>query len=104
MGLAGSASVNDQTLTLTVVNPHVTDPCDATIAVRGGRAGARRRVTLSADGHPRAQHLRSSVGCGPALAAALTRRHRRHAHAPLPAGVGDEGHCHVGLSPDHYPA
>ena len=36
-GLAGSASVNDRTLTLTVVNTHVTDACDTTITVRGRR-------------------------------------------------------------------
>ena len=48
VGLAGSASVNDRTLTLTVVNTHVTEACEATIAVRGGRAGAAQAVTLSA--------------------------------------------------------
>ena len=48
VGLAGSASVNDRTLTLTVVNTHVTEACDTTIAVRGGRATAAQAVTLSA--------------------------------------------------------
>jgi alpha-L-arabinofuranosidase len=48
VGLAGSASVKDRTLTVTVVNPHATDACDATIAVRGGRAGAAQAISLSA--------------------------------------------------------
>lgn len=48
LGLAGSASVSDRTLTLTVVNTHVTEACDATIAVRGGRATAAQAVTLRA--------------------------------------------------------
>ncbi len=52
VGLAGSASVNGRTLTLTVVNPHATEPCDATIAIRGGRASsARGQVLAAADIH-----------------------------------------------------
>src|SRR5712692_7183037 len=34
-GLAGSASLRDKTLTVTVVNPHATDARDCAIAVRG---------------------------------------------------------------------
>jgi alpha-L-arabinofuranosidase len=35
-GLNGSASRKDKTLTLTVVNPHTTEPREADIAIRGG--------------------------------------------------------------------
>ena len=47
-GLAGSASLRDRTLTLTVVNTHASDPCDATIALRGGRAASARATVLAA--------------------------------------------------------
>ena len=52
VGLAGSASVNDRTITLTVVNPHATAACDASIAIRGGRAqSAQASVLAAADIH-----------------------------------------------------
>jgi alpha-N-arabinofuranosidase len=35
-GLSGSASVKDKTLTLTVVNPHISEPREAQIALQGG--------------------------------------------------------------------
>ncbi|BCS31059.1 alpha-N-arabinofuranosidase [Luteitalea sp. TBR-22] len=47
-GLAGSASVRDRTVTLTLVNPHATDATDATITLRGGRAASARAVTIAA--------------------------------------------------------
>ena len=47
-GLSGSASVKDRTLTLTLVNPHVTDARTVEIAVRGVPASAARAVVLSA--------------------------------------------------------
>lgn len=35
-GLNGSASIKDKTLTLTVVNPHASEPREADLAIRGG--------------------------------------------------------------------
>jgi alpha-N-arabinofuranosidase len=35
-GLEGSASIKDKTLTLTVVNPHISEPREAQIALQGG--------------------------------------------------------------------
>jgi alpha-L-arabinofuranosidase len=51
-GLAGSASVKDRTVTLTVVNPHVTEPREAEIALRGASiASLRADVLQAADIH-----------------------------------------------------
>ncbi len=51
-GLAGSASVNDKLLTLTVTNPHISEAREAEIAVRGARvASARARVLSAPDVH-----------------------------------------------------
>ena len=47
-GLAGSASVAGRTLTLTVTNPHLTEPRETAIALRGGTARAARVTVLSA--------------------------------------------------------
>ena len=47
-GLAGSASVKDKTLTLTVVNPHVSEPRSVEIAVRGAGPGPAQAVVLAA--------------------------------------------------------
>lgn len=47
-GLAGSASVRDGTLTLTVTNPHMTEPCETEIAVRGGSVKSVHATTLTA--------------------------------------------------------
>jgi alpha-N-arabinofuranosidase len=47
-GLAGSASVAGRTLTLTVTNPHLTEPREAEIAVRGGTVGGVRATVLAA--------------------------------------------------------
>jgi alpha-L-arabinofuranosidase len=47
-GLAGSASVNDRTLTLTVVNPHVSEPRETDIAIRGASATSARAMTIAA--------------------------------------------------------
>jgi alpha-N-arabinofuranosidase len=46
-GLKGSASLHDKELTLTVVNPHVSDPRETEIIVRGGtvRAGVATVLT-----------------------------------------------------------
>jgi alpha-N-arabinofuranosidase len=49
-GLAGSASIKDKTLTLTVVNPHVSEPREAQIALQGGAfsAGPVSALTMAA--------------------------------------------------------
>jgi alpha-N-arabinofuranosidase len=47
-GLDGSASIKDTTLTLTVVNPHISEPREAEIAVRGASLGTAKAVTLAA--------------------------------------------------------
>ena len=46
-GLAGSASLADKTVTLTVVNPHASDPRDCTITVRGASIGGAQATVLS---------------------------------------------------------
>lgn len=48
-GLAGSASLKDKTLTLSVVNPHASQPREAELAVRGARVASASAVTLTAD-------------------------------------------------------
>ncbi|HEV2393691.1 MAG TPA: alpha-L-arabinofuranosidase C-terminal domain-containing protein [Verrucomicrobiae bacterium] len=51
-GLAGSASLHDQQLILTVVNPHPTEPREAAINVRGAAVqSAKGRVLASNDIH-----------------------------------------------------
>ncbi len=47
-GLSGSASLRDKTLTLTVTNPHISDPREAEIAVRGAVVKSARATTLAA--------------------------------------------------------
>jgi alpha-N-arabinofuranosidase len=47
-GLAGSASVKDRTVTLTVVNPHVSEPRETEIAVRGISPASARAMTITA--------------------------------------------------------
>ena len=47
-GLAGSASVAGSTLTLTVTNPHLTQPRETEIAVRGGNVRSVKATVLSA--------------------------------------------------------
>jgi alpha-N-arabinofuranosidase len=46
-GLDGSASVKDNVLTLSVVNPHVSEPVEAAIELRGGRALRGTATVLS---------------------------------------------------------
>jgi alpha-N-arabinofuranosidase len=46
-GLAGSASVNGKQLTLTVTNPHLSEPRETEIAVRGARVSAAQARVLS---------------------------------------------------------
>jgi alpha-L-arabinofuranosidase len=46
-GLAGSASLRDRELTLTVVNPHATEPRDCVIAIRGANVREGRVAVLS---------------------------------------------------------
>lgn len=46
-GLKGSASLRDKELTLTVVNPHVSEPRDTQIAVRGAKLNAATATVLS---------------------------------------------------------
>jgi alpha-L-arabinofuranosidase len=47
-GLQGSASIKDKTMTLTVVNPHVSEPREAEIIVRGATPGGAKAVALTA--------------------------------------------------------
>ncbi len=47
-GLAGSASVKDRTLTLTVVNPHVSEAAAAEIGIRGAAPAGAKATTISA--------------------------------------------------------
>ena len=67
-GLAGSASIKDRTLTVTLVNPHVSEPRSVEIAVRGAAAASAEAVVLRAPdvtggerGHSRAQHIRTAA-------------------------------------------
>ena len=47
-GLGGSASLRDRTVTLTVVNPHVSEPSTAEIGIRGGAVKAVRASVIAA--------------------------------------------------------
>ena len=47
-GLAGSASIKDKTVTLTMVNPHVSEPREAEIALRGASIVSMRADVLRA--------------------------------------------------------
>jgi len=47
-GLSGSASVNGKQLTLTVTNPHLSEPREAEIAIRGARASSAQAQVLTA--------------------------------------------------------
>jgi alpha-L-arabinofuranosidase len=47
-GLSGSASIKNRTLTLSVVNPHVTEPRETEIAIRGAAISSARATTISA--------------------------------------------------------
>jgi len=47
-GLAGSASLSGRTVTLTVTNPHLAEPRETEIALRGGTARGVRVTTLAA--------------------------------------------------------
>ena len=46
-GLSGSASINNKQLTLTVTNPHLSQPREAEIAVRGARAATAQAQVLA---------------------------------------------------------
>ena len=51
-GLAGSASLQGKTLVITVVNPHIGEPCTAEMSLRGGAAkSAQVTVLTSQDIH-----------------------------------------------------
>jgi alpha-N-arabinofuranosidase len=52
-GLGGSATIKDRVLTLTVVNPHVSEPREAEIAIRGAapRQSAKASAIAPADIH-----------------------------------------------------
>jgi alpha-N-arabinofuranosidase len=47
-GLAGSASIKDRTLTITIVNPHVSETRVVEIAIRGASAASARALVLAA--------------------------------------------------------
>ncbi|MEZ5426892.1 MAG: alpha-L-arabinofuranosidase C-terminal domain-containing protein [Pyrinomonadaceae bacterium] len=51
VGLAGSASVKDKTLTLTVSNPHISEAQEAEIELRGARVTGGTARVLSGDIH-----------------------------------------------------
>ncbi len=46
-GLSGSASINGKQLTLTVTNPHLSEPRETEIVVRGARAATAQAVVLA---------------------------------------------------------
>jgi alpha-N-arabinofuranosidase len=46
-GLAGSASVREKAMTLTLVNPHDSEPVAAAVNLKGGAARAARRTVLT---------------------------------------------------------
>jgi alpha-N-arabinofuranosidase len=46
-GLAGSASLRDKTLIVTVVNPHATDVRECAISVRGGAIREGKAIVLA---------------------------------------------------------
>ena len=48
LGLSGSASVKDKTLTLTVANPHISEAQEVEIAIRGAAPGAVKGAQISA--------------------------------------------------------
>jgi alpha-N-arabinofuranosidase len=48
IGLSGSASVKDKTLTLTVANPHISEAQEVEIAIRGAAPGAVKGSLISA--------------------------------------------------------
>jgi alpha-L-arabinofuranosidase len=48
-GLAGSASIKNRTLTLTVVNPHVSEARETEIGFQGASAVSARATTIAAD-------------------------------------------------------
>ena len=60
LGLSGSASVKDKTLTLTVTNPHVSEAQEVEIVVRGAAPGAVKGAQLAGAGHPGPQHVRAA--------------------------------------------
>jgi alpha-N-arabinofuranosidase len=64
--------VNGGTLTLTVVNPHATEACDATIGVRGGRASAAQAMSLSATDIHAHNTFERPADVVPAAAAAIS--------------------------------
>ncbi len=47
-GLKGSASLHDKVLVLTVVNPHVSETCDAEVAIPGAAIKSGTAITLAA--------------------------------------------------------
>jgi alpha-L-arabinofuranosidase len=47
--LAGSASIKDRTLTVTIVNTHVAEPRDAEVAVRGATPVNVRAARIAAE-------------------------------------------------------
>ena len=86
-GLNGSASLRGRTLTLTVVNPHASEPVEAEIALRGGSAReARRRVLTAADIHAR-NTFETPRAVEPGAAAAAPAGGPRLVHRFAPASV-----------------
>ena len=96
LGLSGSASVKDKTLTLTVANPHFSEAQE--IGDRRPRRGAWPNQGRAArqPRHPGTQHLRAAER---RRDQGRDRRHRaeRRAGAPLPGRVSDAAADHPGL-------
>ena len=86
-GLAGSASVSGKQLTLTVTNPHLSEPRDTEIAVRGARASSAQAQVLTAPDVHAHNTFEKPRGCGTAQRAGHSQRGRDF--FPLPARVSD---------------
>ena len=86
-GLGGSASIKDRTLTLTVVNPHASEPRDTEIAVRGAQVTSARVRTLAADDVHAHNSFDRPTAVVPADAAAASARGGVIVHRFPPASV-----------------
>jgi len=86
-GLGGSASIKDRTLTLTVVNPHASEPRETEIAVRGAQVTSARVRTLAADDVHAHNSFDRPTAVVPADAAAASARGGVIVHRFPPASV-----------------
>ena len=86
-GLGGSASVQARTLTLTVVNPHLSEAREAEIVVRGGRAAGARVTTIAAGDVHAHNTFDRPTAVVPMAGAPLTLRDGVAVHRFPPASV-----------------